>query len=520
MEQNTGAGGQDRREEKGTELVRFQPDGAYAAAVSSAMQGVLMVGYESASQLLQNVAPLLDEDVFQPSGRARVELIAMASRVANQANAALMRHAAALAADMRLEFGDRRSSGSAVGEEIGNALGIAPFTAGRWARAGEQVFGRLFETGELFELGDLTSEKVCVIAEMLESAPDPLAFAIQDEILPVAACLTPRQIKTEISRLLIELDPEGADERHARARQRRYVSRLRQAAHGMATFNVLMPADQAAAVNSVLEKSARAAKSAGDGRTNQELRADTLASLAIRALQEGHTLSVGDPHAIPPAQVNVTVPLEVAARAMPEWEGHPSPLERVHQSIMGEEGCALAPRDGRTEAAWLEGYGPIPPAVALMLASGGTWRRIITDPLNGMPLDVGRATYRPPTSLMVAVMLRDRTCSRPGCDAPAMYCDYDHLREWFDGGGTSFENIHLLCRRCHRMKSLGAGRFLSIDASGRTYWRSPLGILYSAPAARRERRFCPAERGAGAREPESEGSPSETPRPDPGPPPF
>lgn len=47
----------------------------------------------------------------------------------------------------------------------------------------------------------------------------------------------------------------------------------------------------------------------------------------------------------------------------------------------------------------LAGYGPIPSAVARDLAAGGTWRRILTDPASGRPLDYGTTHYRPPEHL-------------------------------------------------------------------------------------------------------------------------
>ena len=47
----------------------------------------------------------------------------------------------------------------------------------------------------------------------------------------------------------------------------------------------------------------------------------------------------------------------------------------------------------------LAGYGPIPAAVARDLAARGTWRRILTDPASGRPVDYGTTRYRPPTHL-------------------------------------------------------------------------------------------------------------------------
>ncbi|WP_127129364.1 DUF222 domain-containing protein, partial [Georgenia sp. SYP-B2076] len=44
---------------------------------------------------------------------------------------------------------------------------------------------------------------------------------------------------------------------------------------------------------------------------------------------------------------------------------------------------------GGTEPGTLDGYGPIDPATARALALGGTWRRLVTDPLSGQVLDLG-----------------------------------------------------------------------------------------------------------------------------------
>ncbi|PZS32145.1 MAG: hypothetical protein DLM61_07395 [Pseudonocardiales bacterium] len=74
----------------------------------------------------------------------------------------------------------------------------------------------------------------------------------------------------------------------------------------------------------------------------------------------------------------------------------------------------------------LAGYGPIPAAVARDLAAGGTWRRILTDPSTGRPLDYGTTRYRPPAHLAGLVITRDQTCQFPGCRVPAHRCDIVH----------------------------------------------------------------------------------------------
>ena len=124
----------------------------------------------------------------------------------------------------------------------------------------------------------------------------------------------------------------------------------------------------------------------------------------------------------------------------------------------------------------LAGYGPIDATAARALAEGGIWRRVVTDPLSGTVLDVGRTRYRPPAGLVEHVQTRDRTCARPGCSTPATACDLDHTIEYHAPpaarsaaravrdardtgdaglGTTSHDNLEPLCRRDHRLKTDG-----------------------------------------------------------------
>lgn len=125
----------------------------------------------------------------------------------------------------------------------------------------------------------------------------------------------------------------------------------------------------------------------------------------------------------------------------------------------------------------LEGYGPVPPEVARALAAGGTWRRLVTDPLGHEVLDVGRTRYQPTAAIADHVRERSGTCVRPSCSAPARTCDLDHRHEWQDGGVTSVDNIDAVCKRDHRVKTIGS--FVVARASDGSYaWTTPTGHGY------------------------------------------
>ena len=51
--------------------------------------------------------------------------------------------------------------------------------------------------------------------------------------------------------------------------------------------------------------------------------------------------------------------------------------------------------------------------------------------------------------LFLALCLRDRGCTFPGCSSPPGWCDAHHGEHWCDGGPTDLSNMALLCPRHH-----------------------------------------------------------------------
>ncbi len=52
--------------------------------------------------------------------------------------------------------------------------------------------------------------------------------------------------------------------------------------------------------------------------------------------------------------------------------------------------------------------------------------------------------------MWAALVVRDRSCAFPGCDAPTSRCDAHHVVHWADGGPTSLGNLVLPCRYHHQ----------------------------------------------------------------------
>ena len=173
--------------------------------------------------------------------------------------------------------------------------------------------------------------------------------------------------------------------------------------------------------------------------------------------------------------VDVTVPLDRLIGRPPE-PGRDRPPGTAPPddppSAPGPPGPPPIPRvsiGGRTA--------PVPDAVARALAAGGTWRRLVTDPLSGAVIDVGRTRYRPPAALADLVRARDGACTHPGCAVPARRCDLDHITPWSGGGTTGLDNLTALCRTHHRLKH-APGWTLTRTPDGDLTWTTPTGARY------------------------------------------
>jgi hypothetical protein len=74
----------------------------------------------------------------------------------------------------------------------------------------------------------------------------------------------------------------------------------------------------------------------------------------------------------------------------------------------------------------LVGRGPIPADLAGEIAAQGVWRRLLTQPLSGTPLDYGRTTTHPPAGLADHVRVHDQYCRVPRCRRTAADAEVDH----------------------------------------------------------------------------------------------
>ena len=92
----------------------------------------------------------------------------------------------------------------------------------------------------------------------------------------------------------------------------------------------------------------------------------------------------------------------------------------------------------------------------------------------GQLLDLGRTTRLVTAKQFLALSLRDRGCTFPGCDRPPAWCQRHHIRDWHHGGHTDLANLTLLCGYHHREFARRGWQITMHD--GHPWWTPPQWI--------------------------------------------
>lgn len=322
-----------------------------------------------------------------------------------------------------------------LGDEVSARLGESPFSAQRWCQAGMELPHRFPVMAGLLAAGRASQSKALALVDACGHLPDDLARQVDARVAGRAHRQAPSRFRQVVRRAVLRVAPQTAVERRERAEADRCV-RVTSTSDGMAELWALLPAASATALMGALDTHARAARSGGDERTMDQLRADGLTA--------GITTTV---------EVHVVVPASVL----------------------------LGLGDGPGE---LVRFGSIDADLARTLAADATWRRILTDPDDGALLSLGTDTYRPGAVLDRLVRTRDRTCRFPTCDRPADRSDLDHTIPFAQpGGSTDAGNLGPLCRRHHRYKhgqppDAPAPPRLEQPFPGTFWWTMPTGHQY------------------------------------------
>jgi len=287
--------------------------------------------------------------------------------------------------------------------------------------------------------GRIDLPKARVLCNETVHLPIEDAQRVAEVALERAPRQTTGQLGARIRKLVISLDPDMAKDRFAKAVEDRRVV-LEPNPHG--TTNLLgldLPAADAQAAMRRINTLAKAAKTADDARTMDQVRADVYLDLL-----NGRHLKAGKGKGI----VDISVELTTLAGL----NDHP-----------GE----------------LRGYGPVIADIARQVAedqSDAEHRVTVTE--HGDPIWTGTTRRRPTNHQQRQVEARNPTCVFPGCRISAGDSDLDHTHAWADGGPTDPSNLGPLCRHDHQLKHT-PGWKLKPTTPGSYQWTTPLGHTYT-----------------------------------------
>jgi hypothetical protein len=255
---------------------------------------------------------------------------------------------------------------------------------------------------------------------------------------------TTGQLRARIQKLVIAVDPASAQERYEqRLTERRVVTEATDSDTAN-LFGLDLPVAETNAAMRRLNRLAKAAKTADDPRSTDQIRADLLLDL-LNGRETGHTR---DTRGVVDVRVDLTT---------------------------------LAGLDDNP--AEIPGWGPVIADIARQVATvqeDAEWRITVADSDNGQVVHNGITRRRPAAGLRRDVEARHEACVFPGCRMPARDSDLDHRRAWSDGGRTDEENLAPLCRHDHLLKHNGwRARMVR---PGVFLWTSPLGLTYTVDA--------------------------------------
>lgn len=333
---------------------------------------------------------------------------------------------------------------------VGAALGLSTGSARVRVEGARRLTESLPLCRAAMVAGDLTQQHLWAVVEAIADL-DADAIALVDQ--RVASKIRGQSwssFRRTLRRAVLVAAPDLAEAAHGSAAANRKVELTYYDSDGMAEIRAILPAVDAHAVWLALDSAADAARSA-----DQTAGIECLGSDAYRAdaLCEWANAQLARPDA-------------------PTKHGR-----RVEMQVVIDLPSLLGLAENPAE---LEGYGPIPAAMARELAADAKWRRLVVDPVTGHLLDYGSVVYRPPRALAEYIVARDRRCRFPGCNRKGDYCDIDH-NEPAPRGPTSSGNCCCLCRRHHRLKTFGGWR-VEMGDDFSCVWTAPNGRRFDLPA--------------------------------------
>ncbi|TDT75898.1 uncharacterized protein DUF222 [Arthrobacter sp. AG258] len=412
---------------------------------------------------------------------ARLEAQLAAVKAQDVADAVEIQHAL-LPPDAPVE--ERTFAEMSAVEEIAGILTISSAAAGALVEQSRRVCS-LPPVVEALSTGDMSWQHARIVADETEgltpAGADGLVAHFFDPDAPKPARgaapgdLVPSRFRAKVRAWRERHHPGSLEKRHAKGVADRRMDYAPDH-DGMAWLSLYLPGDTACAIWNRSTATARGLQNPDEPRTLTQLRADAAASLLLGAgLQPTtkHTAAAADtePAAAAAGSGNDASP----GCASTDIGKIPTPRADVLVTVPVFSLLGLT-----EEPAVLDGFGPVPASMARKLVAGGaeSFYRVLVDPRDGAPLEIGRTRYRLPETLKKWLRLRDTTCTFPGCTNHTPDNDTDHLNPWHHGGTTGTHNLAQLCPRHHRLKHHTTWTPDPATKNKPPGWTSPTGRHY------------------------------------------
>ena len=384
---------------------------------------------------------------------ALIARIAEFERMKSAAAAGQARAAAALDALRRSTEADAglpaAQRGRGVASEIALARRDSPARGGRHLGFAKALVYEMPHTLAALEAGRLSEWRATLIVRESACLDVDDRRALDAELCADGSKLDgmgDARIAAAARAIAYRLNAQAVVDRAAKAESERAVS-IRPAPDTMSWVTALLPVAQGVSVYAALK---RAADTTFDDRTRGQVMADTLVERVT-----GRPADVAQPVAV---------------------------------NLLISDETLLADDD---TAAVVDGYGPIPAAVARNLVndaatdirSRATLRRLYRHPRSGALVAMESRTRRFPAGLATFIGFRDQRCRTPYCDAPIRH--RDHARPHHRGGASTAANGLGLCERCNYVKEAKGWRVsATMDETGlhRAEFTTPTGAHYRSGA--------------------------------------
>lgn len=383
---------------------------------------------------------------------ARVDQIRALEEVKAAAAAAQASVTAAFAASQRHQQRERGVPSELVGRGVAAQVALArresPHRAARYAGWAQILTAELPHTLAALRRGEATEWRAMLVARETAWLSAEHRARVDTELAPRLGRWGDRRTEAEARRWAYRLDPAGFVGRRAQAEADRRVS-IRPAPEAMTYLGALLPVTDGVAAYAALVRAADSARAAGDPRGRGQLMADTLVE---RVTGRAAT----DPAAV---EVNLVMTDQTlfAGPTVVASGGGPAPGPGRNPASPGGRSASdpsadddPAPAD---EPAWLDGYGPLPAALARRLVRGAGKvfiRRLFTAPGDGEVVGMESRRRPFPAGLRRMLVVRDQVCRTPWCGAPIRHLD--HVLPAAAGGPTSIGNAQALCEACNHAK--------------------------------------------------------------------